>query len=94
MVETSAVKNLTYLEHRTVVVLIQHADDHRGGIKAGGGAGVVMYRDCEQVLSPLLLIKLSLNRVVLTLSSIAGFQTHFSRCSERGVKLNFLIFFS
>ena len=24
---------------------------------------------------------------------MAGFQTHISKCSERGVKLNFLIFF-
>ena len=29
----------------------------------------------------------------LTLSSMAGFQTHISKCSERGVKLNFMIFF-
>ena len=24
---------------------------------------------------------------------MAGFQTHISKCSERGVKLNFMIFF-
>ena len=29
-----------------------------------------------------------------TLSAMAGFQTHISKCSERGVELNFLIFFS
>ena len=29
----------------------------------------------------------------LTLSAMAGFQTHISKCSEWGVKLNFLIFF-
>ena len=28
-----------------------------------------------------------------TLSAMAGFQTNISKCSERGVKLNFLIFF-
>ena len=31
---------------------------------------------------------------ILTLSPMAGFQTHISKCSERGVKLNFFIFFS
>ena len=29
----------------------------------------------------------------LTLSAMAGFQTHISKCSERGVELNFLDFF-
>ena len=31
--------------------------------------------------------------IYLTLSSMASFQTHISKCSERGVKLNFVIFF-
>ena len=35
-----------------------------------------------------------LGTVLLTLSAMAGFQTHISKCFERGVKLNFLIFFS
>ena len=28
-----------------------------------------------------------------TLSAMAGFQTHISKCSEMGVELNFLFFF-
>ena len=31
---------------------------------------------------------------LLTLSALASFRTHISKCSERGVELNFLIFFS
>ena len=60
--ETSGVNILTYLEHRTVIVLIEHADDHRGGVKAGGGAGVVVHGHGQQVLRPLLSIQLSLHR--------------------------------
>ena len=30
---------------------------------------------------------------ILTLSAMAGFQTHISNCFERGVELNFFIFF-
>ena len=40
------------------------------------------------------LIASGFHNQVITLSPIAGFQTHISKCFERGVKLNFLIFFS
>ena len=46
------------------------------------------------IKSPSSYIILSPNVNALTLSSMAGFQTHISKCSEMGVKLNFLIFFS
>ena len=31
--------------------------------------------------------------IKLTLSAMAGFHTHISKCSEKGVKLHFMIFF-
>ena len=59
--------------------------------ESGSGVGVLF--DTTPLHYQLSFNSLKFVNDLLTLSAMAGFQTHISKCSKRGVKLNFLIFF-